>query len=228
MTGNEFLMQLETLYADAQEVLTAFAAKQSELVADRTVRAVSMQYARGGKILHRGYFCPNPVMDIVHGNVNRGRLVRNSIKEPDFTYYFDDAGNLLGYDRYEYGETVNGFIRNYKNVEWEFYYMYGEINELYATKYCGKHVLYDAFVPSSSGIVSRDGIYKAWVFDYNDNKLHTAEYITDTIDRNAYVKLEILKSAAFIDRVLYEFETNAKGKLIKTGRYQYDDTMGNY
>ncbi|MBS5878772.1 MAG: hypothetical protein KIC63_01370, partial [Clostridium sp.] len=77
-------------------------------------------------------------------------------------------------------------------------------------------------------IVSRDGIYKAWVFDYNDNKLHTAEYITDTIDRNAYVKLEILKSAAFIDRVLYEFETNAKGKLIKTGRYQYDDTMGNY
>ena len=39
MTGNEFLMQLETLYVNAQEVLTAFAAKQSELVADRTIRA---------------------------------------------------------------------------------------------------------------------------------------------------------------------------------------------
>lgn len=49
MTGNEFLMQLETLYVNAQEVLTAFAAKQSELVADRTSRTAGVQYARGGK-----------------------------------------------------------------------------------------------------------------------------------------------------------------------------------
>ena len=30
-----------------------------------------------GSSLHRGYFCPNPIADIICGNVNRGVLLKN-------------------------------------------------------------------------------------------------------------------------------------------------------
>lgn len=35
------------------------------------------EYAVGGQILHRGFFCPSPVQDIVIGNCNRGRMVKS-------------------------------------------------------------------------------------------------------------------------------------------------------
>ena len=41
-------------------------------------QVVRRQYARGGCTLQRGYYCPSPVLDIIAGNKDRGRLLKNS------------------------------------------------------------------------------------------------------------------------------------------------------
>ncbi len=55
------------------------------------------EYGKGGELLHRGYYCPSPIFDIVVGNVSRGRLLKRptSNSNPTYRYGFDDNGNLL-------------------------------------------------------------------------------------------------------------------------------------
>ena len=59
-------------------------------------QVVRRQYARGGCTLQRGYYCPSPVLDIIAGNKDRGRLLKKlSGKQPDYMYGFNEAGELL-------------------------------------------------------------------------------------------------------------------------------------
>ena len=46
--------------------------------------------------LHRGYYCPSPIYDVVIGNCKRGRVL-NDAKHPRawFQYSFDKAGDLI-------------------------------------------------------------------------------------------------------------------------------------
>lgn len=49
--------------------------------------------------LHRGYYCPSPVLDLLVGNVKRGKLkcaVKNT-EQPDIThcYHFEDSGRMI-------------------------------------------------------------------------------------------------------------------------------------
>lgn len=56
------------------------------------------QYATGGEVLHRGYYCPSLIKDIVIGNCNRGRTVRNPTKTKQkitYEYAFQDNHLLL-------------------------------------------------------------------------------------------------------------------------------------
>lgn len=40
----------------------------------------STEYGRGGEFFHRGYYCPSPILDIIVGNANRGKLIKCSRK----------------------------------------------------------------------------------------------------------------------------------------------------
>lgn len=55
------------------------------------------KYSYGGDLLHRGFYCPSPVLDIVTGNAKRGTLVipRAQKKRPTYTYGFDKDGQLV-------------------------------------------------------------------------------------------------------------------------------------
>lgn len=56
------------------------------------------QYAVGGELLHRGYYCPSPVKDIVMGNCNRGKRIKHPIKFEQkmmYEYGFCDDQLLL-------------------------------------------------------------------------------------------------------------------------------------
>ena len=54
------------------------------------------EYAKGGEIIHRGYYCPSPVLDIVIGNCNRGRILKRPPKENNYNYeYWFDSNNRL-------------------------------------------------------------------------------------------------------------------------------------
>lgn len=59
------------------------------------------QYGRGGECIHRGYYCPSPVKDILIGNLNRGKLLKTqrSADTADYCFYFD-KDKLVMVDEY--------------------------------------------------------------------------------------------------------------------------------
>ena len=50
-----------------------------------------------GSTLHRGFYCPSPVYDLLVGNVKRGVIRKNGIpvENRSHVYGFDEAGRLL-------------------------------------------------------------------------------------------------------------------------------------
>ncbi len=55
------------------------------------------QYGRGGECLHRGYYCPSMIMDIVVGNCKRGKILQKkpTRKNPDYIYGFDAEDKMV-------------------------------------------------------------------------------------------------------------------------------------
>lgn len=53
------------------------------------------QYSRGGETIHRGYYCPSLVKDIIVGGANRGKLLKHCRVPPTYTYGFDANGDLV-------------------------------------------------------------------------------------------------------------------------------------
>lgn len=59
---------------------------------------VRTEYARGGQTIHRGYYCPSPVYDILVGGASRGRLLKDRKrvrKKPDYEYGFNARNELV-------------------------------------------------------------------------------------------------------------------------------------
>lgn len=79
------------------EVYNKYRKKYSELYSEAEQNVVRKEYSKGGQVMHRGYYCPSLIEDIICSNVNRGkkyiRLTKSS--KPDFEYWFDKNDNLI-------------------------------------------------------------------------------------------------------------------------------------
>ena len=53
------------------------------------------QYGQGGLVLHRGFYCPSLICDVVVGNCNRGRLRKTAPDNPDYIYGFNSTHQLV-------------------------------------------------------------------------------------------------------------------------------------
>ena len=59
------------------------------------------EYSKGGESMHRGYYCPSPVYDLLVGNVNRGRLLkRRPAVSYDYIYYLNEARQIIMVDAF--------------------------------------------------------------------------------------------------------------------------------
>lgn len=58
---------------------------------------VRREFAVGGIHLHRGYYCPSPIDDIIAGNVKRGKLLKRltTRSKPDCEFCFDIHNRLV-------------------------------------------------------------------------------------------------------------------------------------
>lgn len=55
-----------------------------------------LEYSKGGETIHRGYYCPSPILDLIVGNAKRGRLLKRKPDFGKFTYeYGFDIDNRL-------------------------------------------------------------------------------------------------------------------------------------
>lgn len=63
----------------------------------------SNEFSSGGELLHRGYYCPSPIKDIIIGNCNRGRLLKNTTNRSrlSYKYGFNNIGNMIFVEQLE-------------------------------------------------------------------------------------------------------------------------------
>ena len=74
------------------------------------------EYGRGGTILHRGFYCPSPIIDIVIGGSDRGRLIKNTKNMTSYDYVFHRTkdGRLIIVDQYWFErEGYNPYRREF-------------------------------------------------------------------------------------------------------------------
>ena len=91
-----------------QEVAHTYKKTCSTIYKDLLNDVVRTEYARGGETIHRGYYCPSPVYDIIVGGASRGRLLKDMKrikKNPDYTFGFNANNELI--------VIQNSFYREY-------------------------------------------------------------------------------------------------------------------
>ena len=53
------------------------------------------EYCARSSLYPRGYYNPNPLIEIAVSNMHRGRLAKDKPANPQFTYYFDEGDRLI-------------------------------------------------------------------------------------------------------------------------------------
>lgn len=67
-----------------------------KLFTDAEKNVAYEKYGRGGETLHRGYYCPSLIEDIVIGNQKRGKILKKAPhKRPDYIFKFDEDNKLV-------------------------------------------------------------------------------------------------------------------------------------
>ena len=161
-------------------------------------KAVVMEKEVGGDI-HRGFYCPSPILDIIVGNVHRGRILKRATISSKITHCFgfDGDGRLL------YAETIgNGTPYYTEYIIKKGSYQYGiTVNthsELTAVseecfedqrlvRYC-----YINIIPDNNAPI---------VFNF-----HQEQYIYDECGLKSCIWSEYEPFAQAIQKYLYEFQ----------------------
>lgn len=93
MTSEEYAMLCAPYIAEANElseIVKSYNPGRAKLENDLDKRTVAVKKSIGGKAIHRGYYCPSLIQDIVIGNVKRGRICKSDTSSADYLYCFDD------------------------------------------------------------------------------------------------------------------------------------------
>lgn len=65
-----------------------YANKRSQLRSKAEKEIVRLEYSKGGETIHRGYFCPSPVFDLIVGGAKRGRLYKRKPAPGKYSYEY--------------------------------------------------------------------------------------------------------------------------------------------
>ena len=90
-----------------EKIIAANYATFSEQYQCVQFQVVRTEYGIGGETLHRGYYCPSLIFDIVVGNVKRGRITSNPVykKRAEYVYGFDRDNRLIVAE-HPYGKEI--------------------------------------------------------------------------------------------------------------------------
>ena len=97
--------------------------KQSQLRALAEEEIVNVQYSKGGEAIHRGYYCPSPVLDLIVGGLKRGKFFKRKPNFGRFSYEYCFDSN----DRLILVKGVNEFTTPDSNYDEEFLLYDGNI-----------------------------------------------------------------------------------------------------
>lgn len=172
--GNELLSDALKLSKDEHK-------KQMRLCQKQVNR---YEYGVGGEVLQRGYYCPSPIIDIVVGNCNRGRIVKRMTekakKNISFEYGFQDD-KLLFVKRI--GESS---IYEYEYISYhdnkQIGYTFDAEMDLITISECifNNDKLISYFVVHLTNLYDENCIYSCEkeIYEYTNGMLHSATLYT--------------------------------------------------
>lgn len=114
----ERINQLKKMYKEYKN--------KRELLKQQTDMHVSrIEHAKGGQVLHRGYYCPSLVKDKYLGNAKRGKIYKRTPKfgQYDYEYGFNHVNQLVRVKKvHEFTTATDFFDEEYllyqDNVVW--------------------------------------------------------------------------------------------------------------
>jgi len=83
------------------EVAAVFSYQCKELRENNRKEIVTEIHAAGGETIHRGYYCPSPVRDIIENECNRGKLLKSLTTrcKPTYKYCYNSKKELILVDQ---------------------------------------------------------------------------------------------------------------------------------
>lgn len=88
--------EISKLCKEIEKVAVEYEADRERITKETEKNLVRREYTRGGEGLFRGYYCPSLVMDVIVGNVTRGKLLKKlTQKQPTYEFGFDAHDTLL-------------------------------------------------------------------------------------------------------------------------------------
>ncbi len=190
-----------------------YSPRYNELYSKVTRNIVRKEYSSKGSEIHRGFYCPSPVQDVVIGNCKRGRLLKNKNKLSSygFEYGFDEKDRLIfarcdEIDNIEFIEYKDNYSIGYRfrtpkstkpeldSISECFYDDFGRII-LYLFGFCQLYkfgeLKYEQFQYNESGIYIDHFVdyvygivsYDSYVFQHNKNGYLSSFDIANLIDK---------------------------------------------
>ena len=133
---------------------------------------VRTEYARGGETIHRGYYCPSPVYDIIVGGASRGRLLKDMKhikKNPDYTFGFNANNELIVIQNSFYRE----FIVRDQHTELSIIFSKYSIEAITECRYVGNQIQSYIYCLFLEGKVDE---YRKEEYSYGDEGLQFVDW----------------------------------------------------
>lgn len=164
-----------------------------------------IEYSIGGKTMHRGFYCPSPIMDIIVVDCKRGKRLNQlrSNSNPNYKYMFDDVGNLILVDHIFLGYKEIIFYQDEKEIGIIFSDKDG-IRSISECIYHGKQI--------QSYIYCLFFSYENYIYDYTKEEYLYSEM--GLSDVNIYRFLSV-KETPTLRHEKYRFQHDAEGYLTK-------------
>lgn len=89
------------------------------VVEHRSIPCERVEFCANSRYLHRGFYCPSPVLDLLVTNTRRGRILKRPTGRSNITnrYVYDTSGKLIFTDNYINGKMVSSeYLLYYENM----------------------------------------------------------------------------------------------------------------
>lgn len=89
------------------------------VVEHRSIPCDRAELCVNSRYLHRGYYCPSPVLDLLVTNTRRGRILKRPTERSNITnrYAYDTSGRLIYTDNFINGKMVSSeYVKYHENL----------------------------------------------------------------------------------------------------------------
>lgn len=88
-------IELDEITHEMKQLFVPYSNEYQQIFLDICTFADKVEYGKGGEMMHRGFYCPSPILDLVTGNISRGHIQSLTVDNSDVSYEYFFKGNDL-------------------------------------------------------------------------------------------------------------------------------------